>query len=64
MVWPWEASTGDLRATQEMGGMSIGHFDLLIAAQALRTGATLVTANVSECARVTGLVWRDWTLER
>ncbi len=39
-------------------------YDLLIAAQALRTGATLATANVSEFARVPGLVWEDWTLEQ
>jgi tRNA(fMet)-specific endonuclease VapC len=33
---------------------------ILIAAQALRIGATLVTANASEFARVNGLVWQDW----
>jgi predicted nucleic acid-binding protein len=32
-----------------------------MAAQALRTGATLVTANVAEFARVHGLAWEDWT---
>jgi tRNA(fMet)-specific endonuclease VapC len=52
---------GDLRATLEEGGTPIESYDLLIAAQALRSGATLVTANVSEFARVTGLVWQDWT---
>jgi len=39
----------------------IGPYDLLIAAQALRSGATLITANVSEFARVRGLSWREWT---
>ena len=38
------------------------HCPLLIAAQALRTGVTLVIANLSEFARVTGLVWEDWAL--
>lgn len=57
------AIAGDLRATLEMGGTSIGPYDLLIATQALRAGATLVTANVSEFARVTGLTWEDWTVE-
>jgi tRNA(fMet)-specific endonuclease VapC len=52
---------GDLRAALDMGGTPIGPYDLLIAAQALRAGVTLVTANVSEFARVTGLVWEDWT---
>jgi tRNA(fMet)-specific endonuclease VapC len=54
---------GDLRATLEIGGTPIGPYDLLIAAQALRAGATLVTANTSEFARVTGLVWQDWTID-
>jgi tRNA(fMet)-specific endonuclease VapC len=53
---------GDLRAALEMAGTPIGPYDLLIAAQALRAGVTLVTANVSEFGRVTGLVWQDWTV--
>jgi tRNA(fMet)-specific endonuclease VapC len=52
---------GELRATLEGAGTPIGPYDLLIAAQALRTGTTLVTANVSEFARVPGLDWQDWT---
>jgi tRNA(fMet)-specific endonuclease VapC len=52
---------GDLRRTLEAAGTPIGAYDLLIAAQALRTGATLVTANVAEFARVQGLAWEDWT---
>ncbi len=54
-------AAGDLRATFEKTGTPIGPYDLLIAAQALRHGATLVTANVSEFARVRGLEWQDWT---
>ena len=54
-------AAGDLRAALEVAGTPIGPYDLLIAAQALRTGATLVTANVSEFARVRGLLWQDWT---
>ena len=54
-------TAGDLRAALEKAGTPIGPYDLLIAAQALRTRATLVTANVSEFARVRGLVWQDWT---
>jgi tRNA(fMet)-specific endonuclease VapC len=54
-------AAGDLRATLEGGGTPIGPYDLLIAAQALRTGATLVTANVAEFTRVPGLQWQDWT---
>src|SRR5215471_12372212 len=50
-------AAGDLRATLEAAGTPIGPYDLLIAAQGLRSGATLVTANVSEFARVPGLAW-------
>ena len=56
------AIAGDLRAALEKGGTMIGPYDLLIAAQTLRTSATLATANVSEFARVNGLMWEDWTL--
>jgi tRNA(fMet)-specific endonuclease VapC len=56
------AIAGTLRASLETGGTPIGPYDLLIAAQALRAGATLATANVSEFARVPGLNWQDWTL--
>jgi tRNA(fMet)-specific endonuclease VapC len=54
-------AAGELRATLEGAGTPIGPYDLLIAAQALRTGATLVTANVAEFTRVPGLQWQDWT---
>jgi tRNA(fMet)-specific endonuclease VapC len=56
-------AAGDLRAALETAGTPIGPYDLLIAAQALRSGSTLVMANVSEFARVPGLVWQDWTVE-
>jgi tRNA(fMet)-specific endonuclease VapC len=54
------AVAGQLRATLEAKGTPIGPYDLLIAAQALRSGATLVTANTSEFARVEGLALEDW----
>jgi len=56
-------AAGELRATLEAAGTPIGPYDVLIAGQALRSGATLVTANVSEFARVQGLAWQDWTAE-
>ena len=58
------AIAGDLRAVLEAEGTPIGPYDLLIAAQSLRTGATLVTANVSEFRRVKGLPWQDWAARR
>jgi tRNA(fMet)-specific endonuclease VapC len=56
-------AAGDLRALLEVQGMPIGPYDLLIAAQALRRRATLVTANVREFARVRGLISEDWTFK-
>lgn len=53
-------TAGDLRAVLEAAGTPIGPYDLLIAAQALRSGATLVTTNASEFARVPSLRWQDW----
>lgn len=55
-------AAGDVRATLEVAGTPIGAYDLLIAGQALRHDATLVTANASEFSRVTELRWEDWAL--
>jgi tRNA(fMet)-specific endonuclease VapC len=54
------AHAGDIRANLERKGTPIGPFDYLIAAQARRRGATLVTANGREFARVPGLLVADW----
>ena len=54
------AIAGDIRATLEVAGSPIGPYDLLIAAQAVRHDATLVTANVREFSRVPGLKVEDW----
>ena len=51
---------GELRVALEAVGTPIGPYDLLIAAQALRLDATLVTANTREFARVEGLRLEDW----
>lgn len=51
---------GSIRAALEASGKPIGAYDLLIAGQAVARQLTLVTANVSEFARVKGLVWQDW----
>ncbi len=58
------AMAGEIRAELDAAGMAIGPYDVLIAAQAVRRQAALVTANVSEFARVRGLDWRDWTRAR
>lgn len=52
--------SGRVRAALEGVGKPIGAYDLLIAGQALRHKATLVTANSSEFGRVRGLQLQDW----
>ncbi|MBI2497056.1 MAG: type II toxin-antitoxin system VapC family toxin [Opitutae bacterium] len=49
-----------LRHQLESRGQGIGPFDTLIAAQALRLGATVVTRNIREFGRVTGLSVENW----
>ena len=51
---------GGLRALLERAGTPIGPYDILIAAQARRRGAVLVTANTREFSRVPGLKLEDW----
>ncbi len=53
-------AAGDVCAALEVAGTQIGAYDVLIAGQALRRGSRLVTVNVSEFARLTGLAWEDW----
>jgi tRNA(fMet)-specific endonuclease VapC len=54
-------SAGIIRADLKAKGTPIGPYDMLIAAQALRRDATLVTANRREFQRVPGLKIEDWT---
>ena len=49
------------RVALEKAGKPIGAYDLLIGAQALRRGWTLITANTSEFARIQDLKWQDWS---
>jgi tRNA(fMet)-specific endonuclease VapC len=63
-VLPFESEdavhAGDIRAQLEIAGTPIGHYDYLIAAQARRRGAALVTLNVRKFSRVPGLIVMDW----
>ena len=54
------AEAGDIRAALEAHGTPIGPYDILIAAQARRRGAALVTLNRREFERVPGLIVTDW----
>ena len=51
---------GELRAYLTKAGFMIGAYDLLIAAQGLARGLTVVTHNTKEFSRVPGLVYEDW----
>lgn len=54
------AEAGAVRAELRRQGTPIGPYDVLIAAQARRAGAILVTANTGEFTRVAGLGLEDW----
>jgi tRNA(fMet)-specific endonuclease VapC len=53
---------GDIRAALERVGTPIGPYDVLVAAQARRRDALLVTANGREFSRVPRLKFEDWTM--
>jgi tRNA(fMet)-specific endonuclease VapC len=57
-------AAGTIRAELEAIGKPIGAYDVLLAGQARRHGATLVTSNTKEFARVSGLKWEDWAASR
>ena len=63
-VMPFDATAaacyGTLRADLERRGEVIGSMDMLIAAQALAAGLVLVTNNMREFARVSGLRCENW----
>jgi tRNA(fMet)-specific endonuclease VapC len=52
---------GEIRAALERVGTPIGYYDVLIAGQARRRDALLVTANTREFTRVPGLKVEDWS---
>ena len=53
----------DIRSYLKRQGTPIGPYDVLIAAQARRRTAILVTGNVREFRRVPGLAVQNWTEE-
>lgn len=57
---PADAEYGRIRASLEAAGKPIGSNDLLIAAHASATGATIVTGNTDEFMRVGGLKVENW----
>jgi tRNA(fMet)-specific endonuclease VapC len=63
--WPFEPDdakdAGEIRASLRRAGTPVGPYDILIAAQARRRGATLVTSNKREFLQVPGLRIEDWS---
>jgi tRNA(fMet)-specific endonuclease VapC len=57
-------AAGTVRAELEAVGRPVGAYDVLLAGQARRRGATLVTSNTKKFARVKGLKWEDWAASR
>ncbi|OFW38396.1 MAG: transcriptional regulator [Acidobacteria bacterium RIFCSPLOWO2_12_FULL_67_14b] len=57
---PADSNYGTLRAQLEHAGQPIGGNDLLIAAQAVSLGCTVVTDNEREFARVDKLALENW----
>ena len=57
-------AAGTIRAALEAIGKPIGAYDVLLAGQARRHRATLVTSNSKQFARVSGLTWEDWAASR
>src|SRR5262249_61458959 len=51
---------GSVRAELEPAGKPIGAYDVLLAGQARRRGATLVTSNAREVDRGRHLSWEGW----
>ena len=57
---PADGEYGAIRSELEAAGKPIGGNDLLIAAHAYATGATIVTANTAEFRRIRGLNVENW----
>lgn len=60
---PADAAYGALRARLEQAGRPIGGNDLLIAAQAIALGYTVVTDNERELSRIEELPQENWLRE-
>jgi tRNA(fMet)-specific endonuclease VapC len=60
---PADETYGSIRTRLEQAGQPIGANDLLIAAQTVALGHTLVTDNEREFTRVQGLACENWLRE-
>lgn len=55
-------AAGKVRASLEKQGVIIGPYDILIASQGLARDYTVVTHNIGEFSRVSGLKVEDWVV--
>ena len=51
---------GQLRAVLASSGTPVGAYDVMIAAQGISRGLTVVTHNTGEFSRIPGIVLEDW----
>ncbi len=61
--WDSALKTAEIRFQLEKSGTKIGPYDLQLCGQALSLGLTIVTHNIREFKRVTGLRLEDWEAE-
>src|SRR5262245_27298989 len=61
---PADTAYGLIRSRLEQAGRPIGGNDLLIAAQAIALGHTIITGNEREFARIDGLLCENWLVSR
>jgi tRNA(fMet)-specific endonuclease VapC len=60
IVLPWTQNDADLFVSLRKKGVRIGSMDLKIACIALTNGATLLTRNSADFAKVPGLTFANW----
>lgn len=56
-------ATANIRAALKVRGQPVGAYDALIAGTALAHGLIVVTSNVGEFQRISGLKVEDWRLD-
>lgn len=66
-ILPWTSKTAEtyalFRAENRRLGLAAGNLDMLIAAQAIASGATLITADRALAKLSGGLVVENWTTD-
>jgi tRNA(fMet)-specific endonuclease VapC len=60
IVLPWDQNCADLFVKLRREGVRIGPMDLKIACIAINRGATLLTRNTVDFAKVPGLTFKNW----